>query len=63
MKILWNNVEEHETVLLVITKGSAVFALEIGLKWKINYGDWYYLKNTLFVNDFLMTGICNVHII
>jgi hypothetical protein len=41
MKILWSNVVEHGTALSVIAKGSQVYAPEIGLKWKINYGDWY----------------------
>jgi hypothetical protein len=42
MKILWSNVVEHGIALSVIAKGSSVYALEIGLKWEINYGDWYY---------------------
>jgi hypothetical protein len=41
MKILWNNVLEHGTASSVIAKGSPVYALEIGLRWEINYGDWY----------------------
>jgi hypothetical protein len=26
----------------VIAKGSPVYVLEIGLKWEINYANWYY---------------------
>jgi hypothetical protein len=42
MKIVWNNVLEHGTASSVIAKGSPVYALEIGLRWEINYGDGYY---------------------
>jgi hypothetical protein len=28
-------------MVLVIANGSTVYALGIGLKWEINYGDWY----------------------
>jgi hypothetical protein len=41
MKILWNSVLEHATASSVIAKRSPVYELEIGLKWDINYGDWY----------------------
>jgi hypothetical protein len=41
MKISWSNVVEHGTALSVITKGSQVYAPEIGLKWEMNDGDWY----------------------
>jgi hypothetical protein len=43
MKILWSNVVEHGIASSVIAKGSPVYVLEIGLKWEINYGDWYKL--------------------
>ncbi|MFT6372858.1 MAG: hypothetical protein ACJAZT_001612 [Gammaproteobacteria bacterium] len=41
LMILWNNVLEHGTASSDIAKGSPVYALEIGLRWEINYGDWY----------------------
>jgi hypothetical protein len=41
MTILWSNVVEHGTALSVIAKGSQVCVPENGLKWEINYGDWY----------------------
>jgi hypothetical protein len=41
MKILWSNVVEHGIASSVIAKGLPVYVLEIGLKWEINYGDWY----------------------
>jgi hypothetical protein len=45
MKILWSNVVEHGIASSVIAKGSPVYVLEIGLKWEINYGDWYNCYN------------------
>jgi hypothetical protein len=43
MKVLWNNALERGTASSVIAKGSPVYAVEIGLRWKINYGEWYYM--------------------
>jgi hypothetical protein len=41
MKKSWSNVVEHGIALSAIAKGLPVYVLEIGLKWEINYGDWY----------------------
>jgi hypothetical protein len=41
MKIVWNNALERGTASSVIAKGSPDYALEIGLRWEINYGDGY----------------------
>jgi hypothetical protein len=49
MTILWSNVVEHGTALSVIAKGSQVCVPENGLKWEINYGDWYKLNGAVTV--------------
>jgi hypothetical protein len=46
---LWSNVVEHGTALSVIAKGSQVCVPENGLKWEINYGDWYKLNGAVTV--------------
>ena len=42
VKKSWSNVVEHGTASSVIAKGSPVYTPEIGLKWEIDYGGWYF---------------------